>query len=165
MTALWSTVGLTHIGLPTAQPIRLFFLSFFLFLSLFSIASPFHSLCTPFSFSLIIYYFYHWISGLCKLRHIFFPPEEGRIKGGGGESCNSYAEPWKPPEILELAQKAEPRRAVRAARVWGGPWGPREGWKGRPNGHCHSLFPICPLIVHKPRPVLSQGTVPASRCH
>lgn len=47
----------------------------------------------------------------------FFPPEE---ELRGGKSCKSYAEPWKPPEILELAQKAEPQRAVRAARVWGG---------------------------------------------
>lgn len=115
MTALWSTVGLTHIGLPTAQPIRLFFLSFFLFLSLFSIASPFHSLCTPFSFSLIIYYFYHWISGLCKLRHIFFPPEEGRIKRGGGERAVIVMQsPESPPKFLNWLKR--PSR--------GGQWGP-----------------------------------------
>lgn len=38
----------------------------------------------------------------------------------------------------------------------------RKGWKGRPNSPCHSLFLICPLIVHKERTVLFQGTVPAS---
>lgn len=82
--------------------------------------------------------------------------------------------PESPPEILELTQKAEPQWAVRAARVWGWRWdgvGLGAQWsrgkdeKRRPNGPCHSVFPICPLIVHKQRAVLSWGTVPASRCH
>lgn len=71
-TVLWSTVGLTHTGLPTAQSIALFFLF-----------SPHSFTCTPFPFSLIIYYFYHWISALYKLRHnIFSHKRKAELRGG-----------------------------------------------------------------------------------
>ena len=43
--------------------------------------------------------------------------------------------------ILEPAQKGRPWRA-------GGVWGP-EDERQSPKGPCHSLFPICPLIVRK----------------
>lgn len=80
-------------------------------------------------------------------------------------SCKSYAEPQKPPpEILELTQKgraavgSEGRQGLGMAVGWGrvgGPVVPRKDEKHRPNGPCHSVFPICPLIVHKQRAVLS----------
>lgn len=60
---------------------------------------------------------------------------------------------------LEFLNWLKRLRAVRAARVWGGPRGPEEGWKGWRNGRCHSVFPICLLIVHRQRAALSQGTV------
>lgn len=62
----------------------------------------------------------------------------------------------KAPKFLNCLKR--PRRlgprAEGRARVWG-PGVPEGGWKTQPNGPCHPLFPICPLIVHKQWAVLS----------
>lgn len=93
ITALWSTVRLTHTHCPAQHTSLSPSLSFLFFLSFFPCLSLLHLLSLSFSFPaytflclpLIIYYFYHWISGLCKLRHnIFSHQGEGRIKREGG---------------------------------------------------------------------------------
>lgn len=79
-----------------------------------------------------------------KLRHNIFPSEESRIKRGK-RAVKVMPNPESPPEILELAQKAEPQRAVRATRVWGGPWRRMKGPAEWPLSVCVPNLPSnCP---------------------
>lgn len=73
-------------------------------LSFFSIFTAFHSLFTPFSLIII-----------------------GENKRGVGRVVKVMQGLESPLKFLNWLKRL---RAVRAARVWGGPRGPEEGWKG-----------------------------------